>query len=134
MAEDAVENRDESDRERGGRDRRGPRIRMGGGAGGSGPEAAARPVSRSFRSKVARFIAGIGVLAVVAAVGGCAYLTAEKQGELIFRPTKDVWRGYSSDRYAFEEHWIPVATDKRLHAWWLKADDPDAPVVLYLHG
>jgi hypothetical protein len=74
------------------------------------------------------------VLAVVAAAGGCAYLTAEKQGELIFRPTKDVWRGYSSERYAFEEHWIPVATDKRLHAWWLKADDPDAPVVLYLHG
>jgi alpha-beta hydrolase superfamily lysophospholipase len=65
--------------------------------------------------------------------GGCAYLS-EKQGELIFRPTKDVWRGYSSDRYAFEEHWIPVDTDKKLHAWWLKADDPHAPVVLYLHG
>jgi len=27
-----------------------------------------------------------------------------------------------------------VAPDARLHAWWLPADDRDAPVVLYLHG
>ncbi len=69
----------------------------------------------------------------VAFIGGCAYLS-ERQAELIFRPTKDVWRGYSADRYAFEEHWIQVGTDHRLHAWWLKGDDPQAPVILYLHG
>ena len=68
----------------------------------------------------------------VALVGGCAYLS-EKQGELIFRPTKDVWRGFNSAHYAFDEHWIQVG-DHKLHAWWLAGDQPNAPVVLYLHG
>ncbi len=69
----------------------------------------------------------------MALIGGCAYLS-EKQGELIFRPSKDAWRGYNSASYAFDEHWIPVAGEHKLHAWWLKADDPKAPVILYLHG
>jgi pimeloyl-ACP methyl ester carboxylesterase len=29
---------------------------------------------------------------------------------------------------------VPVAADARLNAWWLPADDRDAPAVLYLHG
>jgi uncharacterized protein len=67
-------------------------------------------------------------------IGGCAYL-AEKQGELIFRPSKDTWRGFNAGNYAFDEHWIAVGTDnQKLHAWWLKADDSNAPAVLYLHG
>ena len=66
--------------------------------------------------------------------GGCAYWT-EKQGELIFRPTKDVWRGYSAAAASFDEHWIPVGPDgHKLHAWWIKAEQSNAPVILYLHG
>ena len=65
--------------------------------------------------------------------GGCAYLSDEGQGELIFRPVKGVWRGYSPERYGFADHWIPVG-DHKLHAWWLEGERPDAPVVLYLHG
>ena len=72
-------------------------------------------------------------MALLALAGGCAYLS-EKQGELIFRPTKDVWRGFSGGNYAFDEHWIPVGAGQKLHAWWLPRDDPRAPVVLYLHG
>jgi uncharacterized protein len=73
-------------------------------------------------------------LLLAAAVGGCAYL-AEKQGELIFRPTKDTWRGYQSAGLVYDERWIPVgANGDRLHAFWAKADDPAAPVLLYLHG
>ncbi len=54
---------------------------------------------------------------------------------MIFRPSKEAWRGYSSDRYRFDEHWIQVGeTGHQLHAWWLPAADPAAPVVLYLHG
>jgi alpha-beta hydrolase superfamily lysophospholipase len=69
-----------------------------------------------------------------ALIGGCAYLS-EKQGELIFRPSKDAWRGYNGANYAFDEHWIPLSENgHKLHAWWLKSDKPDAPVVLYLHG
>lgn len=76
------------------------------------------------------FLLGIGILVA----GGCAYL-AERQGELIFRPTTDVWRGYSAGSWSFEEHWIPVGGNgERLHAWWLPAEARDAPVMLYLHG
>jgi alpha-beta hydrolase superfamily lysophospholipase len=73
------------------------------------------------------------LLAALAVAGGCAYLS-EKQGELIFSPVKGVWRGYSPERYNFDEHWVAVGTDHKLHGWWLKGDDPKAPVVLYLHG
>jgi uncharacterized protein len=66
--------------------------------------------------------------------GGCAYWT-EKQGELIFRPTKDVWRGFNVASASFDEHWIPVGADgHKLHAWWIKAEESQAPVILYLHG
>jgi len=47
------------------------------------------------------------VLAAVA-IGGCAYLS-EKQGELIFRPARDAWWGFSQDVTAFQDHWVPVA-------------------------
>ncbi len=83
------------------------------------------------RGLLARLVA---VLAVAAAVGGCAYLN-EKQGELIFRPTSDVWWGFERAGLAFEERWIPVgANGDKLHAFWSPADDKAAPVLLYLHG
>jgi pimeloyl-ACP methyl ester carboxylesterase len=69
-------------------------------------------------------------------LSSCAYWS-EKQGELIFRPTKEAWWGYNGAGLApsFDEHWIPVGPNgQKLHAWWLKADDPNAPAVLYLHG
>ena len=68
------------------------------------------------------------------AIGGCAYV-AEKQGELIFRPVKGVWRGFDPERYKFEEHWIAVnGGEHKVHGWWLPGEDARAPVVLYLHG
>lgn len=74
------------------------------------------------------------MLAGVFLIGGCAYLS-EKQGDLIFRPTTDAWRGFNGANYSFDEHWIPVGGDgQRLHAWWLKGDDPGSPAILYLHG
>jgi alpha-beta hydrolase superfamily lysophospholipase len=89
-------------------------------------------VPRSFRPQVAlrRLAFVLGALLI----GGCAYL-AEKQGELIFRPTKDTWWGANSSNYSHDEHWIAVGGNgDRLEAWWLKAEDPNAPAVLYLHG
>lgn len=56
---------------------------------------------------------------------------------MIFRPTKEAWWGYqgASASLRFEEHWIPVGAEgHKLHAWWIKADDPRAPAILYLHG
>jgi hypothetical protein len=67
---------------------------------------------------------------VAALAGGCAYLS-EKQGELIFRPTRDAWHGFSGARYGFDEHWIPVGeSGQKLHAWYLPSPRADAPVVL----
>lgn len=82
-------------------------------------------------STLARVIAA---LVLAATVGGCAYMS-EKQGELIFRPTKDTWWGYHNAGLQYEERWIPVGGNgDRLHAFWAVADDPQAPVLLYLHG
>ena len=76
----------------------------------------------------------VATLLLAACVAGCAYV-AEKQGELIFRPTKDEWWGFRNANVAYEERWIPVgANGEKLHAFWAKADDPAAPVLLYLHG
>ena len=77
-----------------------------------------------------------GALLVAALlIGGCTYLTHEKQGELIFRPTKDVFWGFNGGSHSFEEHWVPVGHDgQRLSAWWLASDQANAPAVLYLHG
>lgn len=76
----------------------------------------------------------LAAIALVAVVGGCAYLN-EKQGELIFRPTNDTWWGYHNAGLAYEERWIPVGGNgDRLHAFWAPADDAQAPVLLYLHG
>ena len=83
-----------------------------------------------LRSRVAR---GVAIAVAMAVIGGCAYLS-EKQGELIFRPSKDTWRGFNSDKYAFDEHWVQVGDGHKLHAWWLKGERPNAPAVLYLHG
>ena len=86
--------------------------------------------ARSVRSQVARAAA---LLIAVGLAGGCAYLS-EKQGELIFRPSKDEWRGFNSYKFPVDEHWIPVGQEQKLHAWWLAGDNPKAPAVLYLHG
>lgn len=80
--------------------------------------------------RVARITA---VAAVLVLAGGCAYLS-EKQGELIFRPSKQAWRGVNGVDRGFQEHWISVGTQQKLHAWWLEGNAPDSPAVLYLHG
>ena len=69
-----------------------------------------------------------------ASLSGCAYL-GERQGELIFRPSRDVWWGYPASNLRFEERWVAVgANGDRLHAFWAAAEDPTAPALLYLHG
>ena len=102
---------------------------MAGRRDGDGPPPHAVPRTGS------RQVAG-RVLALAAAIliGGCAFLS-EKQGELIFRPTRDAWWGFDRSRYAFQDEWIDLGHDgQKLHAWWLAAPRADAPALLYLHG
>ncbi|HLX22293.1 MAG TPA: alpha/beta fold hydrolase [Usitatibacter sp.] len=82
-----------------------------------------------------KVIAKRALLAIAAIlIGGCAYLS-EKQGELIFRPSRDAWYGYDGNGHAFQDEWIPVGADgQKLHAWWLPGDKANAPALLYLHG
>lgn len=76
----------------------------------------------------------LAAVLLVASLAGCAYL-GERQGELIFRPSRDVWWGYPAANLRFEERWIAVgANGDRLHAFWAAAEDPTAPALLYLHG
>lgn len=91
---------------------------------------------RPVRAGALRTLARAGAaFALVAAIGGCAILGEESQGELIFRPTKDVWRGFAAAGTSYEDRWIAVGGGgDKLHAFWAPADRPDAPVVLYLHG
>jgi len=70
------------------------------------------------------------------AIGGCAALEM-KERELLFRPVKEAAGWYNGTPATVQEIWLPVgdgAPKERMHAWWWPADEPGAPVVLYLHG
>ena len=60
-----------------------------------------------------------------------------KERELLFRPVKDAASWYNGTPTTVQEIYLPVGDGtptERIHAWWWPADEPDAPVVLYLHG
>jgi len=93
----------------------------------SPPHSLPRPGTREVAARVFAFVAAL-------LIGGCAFLS-EKQGELIFRPTRDAWWGFDRSRYAFQDEWIELGHDgQKLHAWWLPNARADAPALLYLHG
>jgi alpha-beta hydrolase superfamily lysophospholipase len=89
-----------------------------------------RPIRRApLAARFGRFALFIAAIAI----GGCAYLS-EKQGDLIFNPSHGAWRGFNPADYSFEDHWVAVGGDQKLHAWYLRNADPNAPAMLYLHG
>ena len=70
------------------------------------------------------------------AIGGCAALEM-KERELLFRPVKEAAGWYNGTPATVQEVWLPVGDgtpQERMHAWWWPAEEPGAPVVLYLHG
>lgn len=61
---------------------------------------------------------------------GCAHL----EREVLFRPVRDDWQGYSPAIAHEQEVWIPVgARGERLHAWWLASPGARYTVVFF-HG
>jgi pimeloyl-ACP methyl ester carboxylesterase len=94
-------------------------------------EAHALPDTR--RAPLAPRLGRAAFFLAAVAIGGCAYLS-EKQGELIFRPSRDTFWGYKEGDYSFQDHWVTLSGDQKLHAWFLPNADPSAPVALYLHG
>jgi uncharacterized protein len=74
----------------------------------------------------------LGVLA------GCGSLDAQ-QRKWIFQPSDRTWWGGLAAAQGMDEVWIDFRSaesraDVRLHGLWLPQDDPNAPVLLYLHG
>jgi fermentation-respiration switch protein FrsA (DUF1100 family) len=73
-------------------------------------------------------------LALAGLVAGCVQLEV-KERELTFRPSRDAAYWFGGMPEGVREVYLPVGADaQRLHAWWWPAQDPHAPVVLYLHG
>lgn len=83
-----------------------------------------------------RWLAAVTLAAV--ALGGCATLD-QQQRRLIFQPAKETWWAGAQAAEGMTPVWIDVRpgdgeTPERLHALWLPNENPDAPVLLYLHG
>lgn len=76
----------------------------------------------------------------VAALAYCAIciLLFFQQPRFIFVPSPVIERTPSFFNLGYEEVWLPVPVGlgkvERIHGWWLKASQPDAKVLLYLHG
>jgi len=75
-----------------------------------------------------------GAALAVAIAGGCGVLDI-KQREVIFMPHKGLTRTPADQGLAYDDVWLKVnGGEQRVHGWWLPADDPRAPTMLYLHG
>lgn len=94
----------------------------------SGMTARARPTRRAFWWASA--------VTMALAIAGCSALDT-KQREMIFQPSDRAWQ--RANTQGMEDVWInfhsqDAAQDVRLHALWLPHSNPQAPVLLYLHG
>jgi hypothetical protein len=91
------------------------------------------PIPDVSRRSVRRALA-LAAAIVAVSVAGCAALEFQER-ELLFRPTHEAAGWYSGKPDAVEEVFLPAAAaGERIHAWWWPAENPDAPVVYYLHG
>jgi alpha-beta hydrolase superfamily lysophospholipase len=80
-----------------------------------------------------------GALALFVALLAGASTLDERQRAWIFQPSDRSWGGGVAAADGMDDVWIDVKTKAdaapaRLHGLWLSADQPDAPVLLYLHG
>ncbi len=75
---------------------------------------------------------------LVSVMAGCSTLD-ERQRAWIFQPSDRTWGGGLAAAEGMDEVWIKVkakadGAPAQLHGLWLPADQPNAPVLLYLHG
>ncbi|MDW5443259.1 alpha/beta hydrolase [Polaromonas sp. SM01] len=78
-------------------------------------------------------------LALVAAITASCAVLDEKQRGWIFQPSDRSWSGGLAAADGMDEVWIKLKTASSeppatLHGLWLAAEQPNAPVLLYLHG
>ena len=99
-------------------------------------------------ARVRTLMCGVLLCAVLPGMGGCAWL-GDKQSQLALRPTPGKPAGLPPEAQLFrpgaQRMLLPVPAARRggaaaalstdqLALWWLPHADPQAPVLLYLHG
>ncbi len=76
-------------------------------------------------------------LLVAAMLAGCQSLEVQQRKWIFMPSTAMPWseaQTQGMDEVWIEHHSVRSGTRIRLHALWMAADDPSAPVLLYLHG
>ncbi|MDO8755960.1 MAG: alpha/beta hydrolase, partial [Polaromonas sp.] len=73
-----------------------------------------------------------------AVLAGCSTLD-ERQRAWIFQPSDRSWNGGLAAAEGMDDVWIDFKTASggkpaRLHGLWLAGEQPQAPILLYLHG
>ncbi len=80
---------------------------------------------------------GVGVVAALGYSAVCIFIFF-RQTRLIFFPSPIIQTTPESFHLHSQEVWlpVPVASGKveRIHGWWIRANQSDAKVILYLHG
>lgn len=90
-----------------------------------------------MNKKSLRRIGALAVLLLVVYASARVYNIWGTQRESIFEPTAVLQTSPARLGAPFEELRIPSGSGAErgdLHAWWIPAEKPDAPTVLYLHG
>jgi len=78
-----------------------------------------------------------GLIAAIAYCAICLFLFIQ-QPRFIFFPSSVIEKTPEVFNLPYQEVWLPIKTKsgkvEKMHGWWIKADQPDAKVLLYLHG
>ena len=84
-----------------------------------------------------KLLLGFGIIAAIAYCGICLLLFIQ-QPRFIFFPSSTLENTPELFNVAYEEVWLPVRVRSQkvehIHGWWIAAKQPNAKVVLYLHG
>ena len=77
------------------------------------------------------------MVTAIAYSGICLFLFVQ-QPRFIFFPSKVIEKTPEFFNLRYEEVWLPVSLKsgkvERVHGWWMKAKQPNAKTLLYLHG
>ncbi|BAZ29570.1 phospholipase/carboxylesterase [Cylindrospermum sp. NIES-4074] len=84
-----------------------------------------------------RLLLWAGMLGAIAYSAVCLFLFI-LQPRLIFFPAATIQKTPELFNLPYEEVWLPVAVRsgklEHIHGWWIKANQQNAKVLLYLHG
>jgi hypothetical protein len=79
----------------------------------------------------------VQVVALTAYLAVCIFLLI-KQPRFIFFPSSVIEKTPEFFNLPYEEVWLPVPFNSGdaglIHGWWMEAQQPEAKVLLYLHG